>query len=83
MRPIEPINFIGQAAPAALLFQAGTMDKLIPQTDARRYQQAASQPKQIRWYAAGHELNCTAHKDMMAWLAGHIRIDPSRYRCQP
>jgi hypothetical protein len=66
MRPIEPINFIGQAAPAVLLFQAGTMDELIPQTDAHRYQQAASQPKQIRWYAAGH-----------------IRIDPSRYRCRP
>jgi hypothetical protein len=26
MRPIEPINFIGRAAPAALLFQAGTKD---------------------------------------------------------
>jgi dienelactone hydrolase len=83
MRPIEPINFIGQAAPAALLFQAGTKDELVPPEDARRYQQAASQPKEIRWYEAGHELNCTARKDMMAWLARHIRIDPTRYRCQP
>jgi hypothetical protein len=31
MRPIEPINFIGRAAPAASLFQAGTKDELIPQ----------------------------------------------------
>ena len=83
MRPIEPINFIGQAAPAALLFQAGTKDELVPPEDARRYQQAASKPKQIRWYEAGHELNCTAQVDMMAWLARHIRIDPTRYRCQP
>jgi dienelactone hydrolase len=83
MRPIEPINFIGQAAPAALLFQAGTKDELVPPEDARRYQQAASQPKEIRWYEAGHELNCAARKDMMAWLARHIRIDPTRYRCQP
>jgi dienelactone hydrolase len=83
MRPIEPINFIGRAAPAALLFQAGTKDELVPPEDARRYQQAASQPKEIRWYAAGHELNCTAGKDMVAWLARHIRIDPTRYRCQP
>jgi uncharacterized protein len=83
MRPIEPINFIGQAAPAALLFQAGTKDELVPPEDARRYQQAASQPKEVRWYEAGHELNCTARKDMMAWLARHIRIDPTRYRCQP
>jgi uncharacterized protein len=83
MRPIEPINFIGRAAPAALLFQAGTKDELVPPEDARRYQQAASQPKEIRWYEAGHELNCTARKDMMTWLARHIRIDPNRYRCRP
>jgi hypothetical protein len=42
MRPIEPINFVGRAAPAALLVQAGTEDENIPQTDARRYHQAAS-----------------------------------------
>jgi uncharacterized protein len=83
MRPIEPSNFIGQAAPAALLFQAGTKDELVPPEDARRYQQAGSQPKEIRWYTAGHELNCTARKDMMTWLARHIGIDPTRYTCHP
>jgi hypothetical protein len=52
-------------------------------TPARRYQQAASQPKEVRWYAAGHMLNCTAREDMMAWLARHIRINPERYTCRP
>jgi uncharacterized protein len=83
MRPIEPINFIGQAAPAALLFLAGTKDESVPPEDARRYYQAASQPKQIRWYDAGHFLNCTARRDMMVWLARHIRIDPARSACPP
>jgi uncharacterized protein len=83
MRPIEPINFIGRAAPAALLFQAGRKDALIPEQDTRRYYQAASQPKELRWYDAGHELNCIARNDMMAWLARHIRIDPRRYTCRP
>ena len=83
MRPIEPINFVGQAAPAALLLQAGTMDELIPQEDARRYQQAASQPKEVRWYEAGHMLNCSAREDMMAWLGHHIRINPKQFKCQP
>jgi uncharacterized protein len=81
MRPIEPINFVGKAAPAALLFQAGRHDELIPRQDTRRWYQAASQPKQLRWYDAGHFLNCAARRDMMAWLARHIRIDPRRYRC--
>jgi hypothetical protein len=83
MRPIEPINFIGQAAPAALLFLAGSKDESVSPEDARRYHQAASQPKQIRWYEAGHFLNCTARADMMAWLSRHIRIDPRRSRCPP
>jgi uncharacterized protein len=83
MRPIEPIRSIGRAAPAALLFQAATKDEFIPQEDARRYQQAASQSKQVRWYGARHGRNCTARKDMMAWLAGHIRINPERYSCRP
>jgi uncharacterized protein len=83
MRPIEPINFVGKAAPAALLFQAGRQDELIPEQDTRRYYQAASQPKELRWYDAGHFLNCAARNDMMAWLAGHIRIDPRRYTCTP
>jgi uncharacterized protein len=83
MRPIEPINLVGRAAPAALLFQAGTRDEAIPQADTRRYHQAASQPKELRWYAAGHGLNCTARVDMMAWLARHIGIDPKRYNCTP
>jgi uncharacterized protein len=69
MRSIEPINFVGQAAPAAVLFQAGTNDELIPRQDTLRYYQAASQPKELRWYDAGHFLNCAAHEDMMAWLA--------------
>jgi fermentation-respiration switch protein FrsA (DUF1100 family) len=83
MRPIEPINFIGQAAPAALLFLAGTKDESVPPEDARRYYRAASQPKQVRWYEAGHFLNCTAREDMMVWLARHIRIDPARSKCPP
>ena len=83
MRPIEPINYIGRAAPAALLFLAGTKDESVSQADARRYQQAASQPKEVRWYEAGHMLNCTAREDMMVWLARHLPIDPARSRCPP
>jgi uncharacterized protein len=83
MRPIEPIYFIGQATPAALLFLAGTKDESVPPEDARRFHRAASQPKQVRWYEAGHFLNCTARKDMMVWLARHIRINPARSKCPP
>ncbi len=42
MWPIEPIHFVGQAAPAALLFQNGLQDQLVPPGDALRYQIAGS-----------------------------------------
>jgi uncharacterized protein len=43
MHPIEPINFIGRAAPAALLFQAGARDELVLQgTPAATSRQPAS-----------------------------------------
>jgi cephalosporin-C deacetylase-like acetyl esterase len=37
----------------------------------------------VSHFTAGHFLNCAARKDMMAWLARHIRIDPRRYTCTP
>jgi fermentation-respiration switch protein FrsA (DUF1100 family) len=61
-----------QAAPAALLFLAGTKDESVPPEDARRFHQAASQPKEVRWYEAGHFLNCTAREDMMASLLSRL-----------
>jgi hypothetical protein len=76
---VPQINFIGRAAPAALLFQAGTKDELIAQADARRYQQAQGDPLVCGWPWT----QLQAHKDMMAWLACHILINPKRYKCQP
>jgi cephalosporin-C deacetylase-like acetyl esterase len=69
---IDPIQYIGHAAPAALLFQNGRQDKLTPEASALRYQQAGSEPKTIRWYDAGHSLNAEASRERMEWLRGQI-----------
>jgi len=37
MWPIEPIHYVGHAAPAALLFQNGTEDDAVPPADGLRY----------------------------------------------
>jgi fermentation-respiration switch protein FrsA (DUF1100 family) len=55
MEPIEPLYFIAQAAPSALLFQAGEHDDVIQRVDAERLHAAASEPKDIRWYDSGHD----------------------------
>jgi uncharacterized protein len=79
MEPIESIYYVGHAAPAALLFQSGRLDHLVPIADADRFQAAGSEPKTVMWYDAGHGLSLQAECDAAVWLAEHIAIDPSAY----
>lgn len=75
MAPVEPIRFIAHASPTALLLQSGRLDTLVPVADAEDLQKAASQPKTIRWYDAGHGLNQQANIDRLDWLHTEIGID--------
>ena len=74
MWPIEPIHYVGRAAPAALLFQNGTVDTLVPPADGLRYQQAGSEPKTMLWYKSGHGLLSQATDDEVGWLDDHIGV---------
>jgi dienelactone hydrolase len=88
MQPIEPLRLITRAS-APLLMQSGRQDDLVPPPDARRYQRAAPEPKQIKWYDAGHQLPPQATCDQARWLSVHVGIAPARsvrrgsddYRC--
>src|SRR5687767_4990273 len=75
MAPIEPIRFVGHASPTALLLQSGRFDNLVPLTDAQELHAAASAPKTILWYDAGHGLNQQAVFDRLDWLHGQIGLD--------
>jgi uncharacterized protein len=74
MEPVQPIYFVGRAAPAQLLFQNGRQDNVVPPSHAKAYQDAGSQPKTIRWYDAGHTLNDQAVRDRDDWLAQRLEI---------
>jgi len=76
MTPIEPIRFISNAAPTALLFQAGRFDTTVLPADAQTLYDAASSPKEIRWYDSGHVLPEQALLDRHDWLHQQIGIDP-------
>jgi hypothetical protein len=78
MWPIEPVHYVGCAAPAALLFQNGILDELVPPADALRYQEAGSDPKTIRWYESGHGLGDDAGRDQAEWLSESIGISVRR-----
>lgn len=76
MEPTEPIRWVGQAAPAHLLFQNGRQDTTVPEADGRAFQEAGSEPKKVLWYDAGHQLNDQATRDRHLWLAEQIGITP-------
>jgi dienelactone hydrolase len=74
MRPIEPIHFVGRAAPAHLLFQNGRQDTLVPPADGRAFQEAGSEPKTIQWYDSGHKLPDEARTARRVWLAERLGL---------
>lgn len=76
MTPIESIRFIPNAAPTALLFQAGRFDTTVLPADTQTLFDAASAPKELRWYETGHGLNQQALMERHDWLHQQIGIDP-------
>lgn len=74
LAPLDPVNYIGKAAPAPVLFQFGRSDKYVPEERAKEFFDAAKEPKTILWYDAGHGLNEQAVRDRQAWLHKVLRI---------
>ncbi len=79
MEPIEPIRFVGRAAPAHLFFQNALRDEAVSREDALAYQAAGSEPKQIEWYESSHLLPDETFRRMANWLGAAIGIDASRF----
>jgi predicted esterase len=65
---VDPVGYVGRAAPASLLFQNGQRDPISPASDVAAFVRAARMPKELRWYAAGHDLNARARAERDAWL---------------
>ena len=74
MAPIEPIRFVGYAN-VPLLLQNGRLDESVPNHEAEKLHAAAPQPKEVRWYDAGHNLGQTARLDRHRWLHEKIGLD--------
>ena len=75
--PLDAIHYINHAAPNALFFQFSRYDVEIPERVGQQYHQAASQPKLVKWYDAGHELeDVEALRDRADWLRQQIGLAP-------
>lgn len=68
MAEIDPITHVPSLAPAEVLFQFATDDFHVPKERAEEFFSAAKDPKEMKWYEAGHGLNEDATRDRKAWL---------------
>lgn len=72
---VDPINFIGLAAPASLLFQFAKRDIYITEAAAAEFFDQASAPKDVRWYDAEHDLHVeAAARDRNEWLRRRLLV---------
>lgn len=77
MNELDPISHIANLAPAPVLFQFADQDHHVPEDRALAFYNAAEQPKEIRWYTAGHGLNDTAQQERITWLRERLEFAPN------
>jgi pimeloyl-ACP methyl ester carboxylesterase len=72
MAPLDPVQYVGHAAPTPLLIQNGRRDT-IGLAAIRPLHAAASRPKVVQWFSSGHELTARARTLRDDWLVGRLR----------
>ena len=74
----DPIHFVGLAKPSELLFQDGREDQVVPEAALKALAQAGSEPKEVRWYDAGHVPTSKMWTDSRSWLSDRLGLtDPT------
>jgi predicted esterase len=69
----DPLKLVRKLAGRPVLVVHGRHDRTIPAVQAERLFEAAGQPKEIRWWEAGHVLPPEAIDDAATWLADRFR----------
>ena len=77
IEPLDAGHYVGHLAPTALLFQSARLDLGVPDKDAQAFFDAASEPKQLKWYDTGHEvLDIAAISDRARFLSTQLHLPP-------
>jgi uncharacterized protein len=71
---VDPLRYVGHARPAALFFQDGLDDTVVPHSQLAALAAAGSEPKRVSWYPAGHSLDAQAFRDQLDWLSSELGI---------
>ncbi len=71
----DPLHFVGLAEPSELLFQNGRQDEIVPEAALEALADAGSEPKEVRWYQAGHVPNERMWTESRSVALGSPRLD--------
>jgi dienelactone hydrolase len=74
LAPLGPLQHTARISPAPVLFQFARKDRFVPEEQAKRFHDAAGEPKKVLWYDGGHELSEQASKDRLAWLREQLKL---------
>jgi dienelactone hydrolase len=72
--PLDPVNYVGEAGAAPVLFQFAKSDPYVPGYIADKFVEAAPDAEEGD-YDGGHELNDKARADRLAWLRENLGLD--------
>ena len=74
MSEMDPIAHISNLSPASIFFQFAMDDPHVAGERAEEFSAAAREPKETKWYQAGHGLNKEATLDRIAWLREKLML---------
>lgn len=75
MAEIDPIAHIPNLSPAPVFFQFATEDRHVPKERAKEFFAAARDPREMKWYEAGHGLDQDARRDRKTWLKEKLGLE--------
>jgi len=68
----DPLRAVGKLNGRPLLMLHGRQDSTVRPDQAQRLFDAAQEPKELRWYEAGHQLPAHALDDAATWLSNRL-----------
>lgn len=75
VKDVDPLGYVSNVRPAASLFQFANSDVYISKSVAEEFFNAASNPKQVKWYDTEHEMNIEAARtDRNEWLTKQLKL---------
>ena len=75
MAALDAVDYLPHAAPNALLLQFGNEEKEPSPAEQKELAASASDPKDVRYYDAGHDLTPEARVEREDWLAERFGLE--------